>query len=56
MRAIRRLAAGVDLDRANSRHGPEITRPGSRIQAWAIPTDEERMIALHTRKLLRGGV
>ena len=46
---------GLDLDEsANSRHGPEITRPGSRIQAWAIPTDEERMIALHTRKLLNG--
>ncbi len=46
---------GLDLDKsANSRHGPEITRPGSRIQAWAIPTDEERMIALHTRKLLNG--
>ena len=44
---------GLDLDEsANSRHGPEITRPGSRIQAWALPTEEERMIALHTRKLL----
>jgi len=46
---------GLDLDEAaNSRNGPEITRPGSRVQAWAIPTDEERMIALHTRKLLDG--
>ena len=47
---------GLDLDEsANSRHGPEITKPGSRVQAWAIPTDEERMIALHTRKLLGEG-
>ena len=46
---------GLDLDdSANSRHGPEITKSGSRVQAWAIPTDEERMIALHTRKLLDG--
>jgi acetate kinase len=46
---------GLDLDEpANSRHGPEITKPGSRVRAWAIPTDEERMIARHTRKLLEG--
>ena len=46
---------GLDLDElANSRHGPGITRPGSRVQAWAIPTDEERMIALHTCKVLGG--
>ena len=46
---------GLDLDEsANSRHGPEITKAGSRVQAWVIPTDEERMIARHTRKLLDG--
>ncbi len=46
---------GLDLDEsANSRHGPEITKPGSRVNAWVIPTDEERMIAHHTRKLLDG--
>lgn len=48
---------GLDLDEsANARHGPQITKPGARVQAWAIPTDEERMIARHTRKLLGGGL
>ncbi len=45
---------GLDLDPALNRgHGPQISRPGSRIQAWVIPTDEERMIARHTRDVLR---
>jgi acetate kinase len=44
---------GLELDEARNRgHGPEITRPGSRVSAWAIPTDEERMIARHTRRVL----
>jgi acetate kinase len=29
-----------------------MTRPGSRVSAWTIPTDEERMIARHTRQVL----
>jgi acetate kinase len=44
---------GVELDEARNRgDGPEITRHGARVSAWAIPTDEERMIARHTRRAL----
>ncbi len=53
--AICRGAAwlGVQLDEAaNARDGPCLTRPGSPVKAWAIPTDEERVIARHTRTLI----
>jgi acetate kinase len=44
---------GLDLDEeANGRGGPCISRAGSRVSAWVIPTDEELMIALHTRRVL----
>ena len=44
---------GVELDAAaNDRGGPRISRPGSRVSAWVIPTDEELMIARHTGALL----
>jgi acetate kinase len=44
---------GVELDeRANAAHGPGITTTGSRVSAWVIPTNEELMIARHTRDLL----
>jgi len=44
---------GVELDpSANSAGGPRISTPGARVSAWTIPTDEERMIARHTRWLL----
>jgi acetate kinase len=44
---------GLELDEeANGRGGPCISRAGSRVSAWVIPTDEELMIALHTRRLL----
>jgi len=44
---------GVDLDQsANEAGGTMITRPGGRTSAWAIPTDEDLMIALHTWTLL----
>jgi acetate kinase len=40
---------GLDLDpEANGRGGPCITRAGSRVSAWVIPTNEELMIARHT--------
>jgi acetate kinase len=40
---------GVHLDQAANRAGgPRISTPGSRVSAWVIPTDEERMIAEHT--------
>jgi acetate kinase len=44
---------GVSLDEAaNTAGGPRITRAGSRVSAWVIPTDESLMIAQHTRDLL----
>ena len=44
---------GVELDEAaNAAHGPRISRAGSRTRAWVIPTNEELMIARHTRNLL----
>jgi acetate kinase len=44
---------GIDLDlAANDRHGPRISREGSRVSAWAIATNEELMIARHTGRLL----
>jgi len=44
---------GLELDtRANDKHGPRISRSGSRISAWVIPTNEELMIARHTGALL----
>jgi len=50
---------GLDLDpAANARRGPRISKPGSRVSAWVIPTNEEQMIARHTADLLglAGGV
>jgi acetate kinase len=56
MRArIRRDAAWAGLaldDEANARGGPRISAPASRASAWVVATDEERMIARHTRQLL----
>jgi acetate kinase len=56
---IRRLVTdasawlGVDLDPgANLAGGPRISRAGSRVSAWVIPTNEELMIARHTGRLL----
>jgi acetate kinase len=47
---------GVDLDpAANAARGPRISAGGSRISAWVIATDEELMIAKHTRRVLRVG-
>ena len=44
---------GVDLDqRANEGNGPRLTTAASRVAAWVIPTDEELMIARHTRRVL----
>jgi acetate kinase len=44
---------GVDVDdAANAGRGPCITRPGSRVSAWVIPTNEELMIARHTGVVL----
>jgi acetate kinase len=44
---------GIELDQdANARRGPRISREGSRVSAWVIPTNEELMIARHTGTLL----
>jgi acetate kinase len=44
---------GVTLDGAgNEKHGPRISRAGSRVSAWVIPTNEELMIARHAGALL----
>jgi acetate kinase len=46
---------GLALDRAaNAAHAPCITTAASRIPAYVIATDEERMIARHTRALVAG--
>jgi acetate kinase len=44
---------GVELDpQANAQRGPRISTAASRTSAWVIPTNEELMIARHTRDLL----
>jgi acetate kinase len=44
---------GAELDSAaNAKGGPRINAAGSRVAAWAIPTNEELMIARHTRRAL----
>jgi len=46
---------GAELDaEANERNGPRISTAGSGVSVWAIPTDEELMIARHTRRVLAG--
>jgi len=44
---------GIELDeKANEAGGPLISRAGSRVSAWTIPTNEELMIARHTGAVL----
>jgi acetate kinase len=44
---------GVELDpAANAGGGPRISSATSRVSVWAIPTNEELMIARHTRGLI----
>jgi acetate kinase len=44
---------GLDLDpAANGRKESRISRQGSRVSAWVIPTNEELMIARHTGVVL----
>lgn len=44
---------GLELDeKANARGGPRISRADSSVTAWVLATDEELMIALHTRRVL----
>lgn len=47
---------GLELDEeANEQRGPCLSRTDSRVAAWVIPTNEELMIAGHTRRLLGQG-
>jgi acetate kinase len=44
---------GLELDEsANAAHGPRISTPASRVSAWVVPTNEELVIARHTRALI----
>jgi acetate kinase len=44
---------GLELDpAANEKGGPRISMARSPVSAWAIPTNEELMIARHTRRVL----
>ena len=46
---------GVGLDEAaNAAGGPRISPAGAAVSAWVVPTDENLMIARHTRRLLDG--
>ncbi len=44
---------GLELDpKANAAGGPRISRAGSRVEVWVVPTDEELAIALDTERVL----
>jgi acetate kinase len=44
---------GLDFDeKANETGGPQISKGNSRVSAWVIPTNEELMIAMHTKRML----
>ena len=44
---------GIETDDgANEANAMRISRPGSRVSVWVIPTNEELMIARHTARLL----
>lgn len=46
---------GVELDStANLSGGPRISKDESKVSVWVIPTNEELMIASHTRDLVAG--
>jgi acetate kinase len=53
-RVCRELAwLGLDFDAgANEKAGPVLTRAGAKVATYVIPTDEERVIARHTQRLL----
>jgi acetate kinase len=62
--AVCRQAAwlGLALDEGTNREAPvlqdgqhlRISAVGSAVSAWVVPTDEERMIARHTQRLVLG--
>ena len=45
------LGVQVD-DEANASNGPCIGKAGSAVSVWVVPTDEDLMIARHTRRVL----
>ena len=46
---------GITLDEAaNTAGGPRISTLDSEVSAWVVPTDENLMVARHTRRLLDG--
>jgi len=46
---------GIELDeRANEAGGPRLSTSGSGVSVWVIPTNEELMIALHTKRVIAG--
>lgn len=53
-RAVAWLGLEFDPD-SNATSGPRISRPGSAVSAWVIPTNEELMIARHTQRLISAG-
>ena len=45
---------GLELDETANESGRTcLSAAGSRVSAWVLPTDEELMIARHTRRVLR---
>jgi acetate kinase len=47
---------GIDFDSdSNERGGPQISHAAGRVSVWVIPTNEELMIARHTKRLLATG-
>ena len=44
-----------DGERLLAIRGQRISTAACRVSAWAIPTDEEPMIARHTRRVLHDG-
>jgi acetate kinase len=47
--------AGIILDEeGNSRNGPLMSAPDSAVSVWVVPTDENLVVARHTRRLLDG--
>jgi acetate kinase len=44
---------GIDFDsEGNGRGGPRISHATSRVSVWVIPTNEELMIAQHTKRFI----
>jgi acetate kinase len=44
----------LELDeKANRNGGPRISAPTGSVEAWVVPTNEELMIARHTRRVLQ---